>query len=239
MRSFGIDTIGLAVPAAAGGGRRRMKLPRGGVISFSWGRALIEASIPKRIYGHNLSLVTTETLVSEIALMLEEANELMPIWIEDPTELRIARLDVARDFEHVHDPERLLPLIAVRPLRQNWPTSLTGTKGHLNTLKLGASKNWRLSFYDKSHETGHDERALFVLRSEARLRSKTLAQSRWAHNVGGVVRCLADLDDEKLHALARGTFLRVRADEPVTDEKGTSFRLDWDEGSLLSWPPTS
>jgi hypothetical protein len=176
--------------------------------------ARLEFSVPKLARGHNVSPSSVEELRTVVAKVWEEAADLLGIenHIDD---LRIARLDVARDFRadgaaatrHLETLSQAS--FVMKPPVRIYPSSeLAGVQ----TLTIGTNSNWQATLYNKEQEvlaqvkrdperweSDHMraglEDAADRMRYELRLRHSPL------HRHG--IRTVADLNDERLFDVSR------------------------------------
>ena len=215
LTGFGVDTVRVAVPF---GGWRKDGCEstfnnRGGLVlrggASVWlfgGRAMVEASLPRRVFGSNVNPLPFSLLTSATDELISEVGEHLIIRSDlSLEEVSVKRVDIVRDFHNVDQIGPLLQGLSTVPRRR-------GLKRHLHgdvaweTLTVGVGA-WSVSLYDKEAETkgvarpGH-------LRCEIRLRPKRLT-SVWARLHGGCVNVVPDVSTEKMECLARASFEEV------------------------------
>lgn len=231
--AVGIDTIAITLPIVPIGLRaEKLRVPDA-FVRARGDRLWLEASIPNRLWGSNVRPATATEAVTEIDRLVAEASELVTIRDHDLRRAPVVRLDVTRNL---WAPFELRPLfIGLADVRYDarWRAQLLSRRGQMQTLVIGPARAWKVTFYDKFAECS--ERTAFgLMRMEAKLPKKTLAGSAFARKCGGVVTALADLNDAKVAALGKATFLRVGLTKPIADpfERDVAYRFDWDAGSV-------
>ncbi len=224
-----VDTVGVAFPieelacreVVASLPGRRLALAGGGFVAVGVGdSAWVEASLPKRVNGENVSAMPVAEMAGVVRDMVEEACEVVvpgaprtvvgsdgvsrEVSVENP---RVVRLDLVRDFALVD--EALLPVLlsglALVPRGGAVKTRLfaDGRSGRAETLRVGPG-SWAATLYDKHRETG-GLAPQGALRSEFRLRGRQLSSAR-AASLDAVVVALSDVDEAKGERLRRGWF---------------------------------
>lgn len=187
--------------------------PLGGGGTVMWPvakRVKIEASLPKRVGKDNIEGVGLEDAVMILAMAKDEARE----WVtfdEDGGKLahgRVTRLDLVRDFDGVRDVNQVLTGLSTVPVagRSKQTVHADGDRNCAQTLTVGP-KSWKARLYDKHAETD-GLAAQGRVRFEAEMRRDILS-SVWAKANGGMIRQVADLDEQRLRALTVGMFERV------------------------------
>ena len=176
-----VDTVGVAFPVCGMGLRRefrseiaprtRFALSSGGFLSVGVGEmAWVEASLPKRSRGENVSGVTIGEAKELIHEMVEEAclyvepevsreisTESGVTAVVSASNPRIVRLDLVRDFQ-LTDPSRLTDILnglsnIPRDGRTKVRRFADGRTGRAETLRVGPS-SWAATLYDKHVESG-------------------------------------------------------------------------------------
>ena len=245
-----IDTVGLSVPivdadpvgatvtvvkADTPDEQRlyRRKLDGGGFVAWGMGAsAWVEASLPKRLRGHNLEGVTANEAWEALAGLYDEACQFVEVVGDTPDEIRlpdgprsgrfeeakIVRLDVVRDFSGVASAPWLLDGLANVPVtgRARQRRYADAERNRAETLTVGPKAAWAATLYDKAAETaGSDfEADEGSLRFETRLRSDILS-GQWARKRGGSVRAVMDLQEDKVQSFGAAMFERVGFDREV------------------------
>lgn len=235
MREVVVDTVGVAFPVRGMGLRRefrseiaprtRFALSSGGFLSLGVGEmAWVEASLPKRSRGENVSgvtiseakelineMVTEACLYVEPELSREITTESGVRAVVSATNPRIVRLDLVRDFQ-LTDPSRMTDILnglanIPRDGRIKVRRFADGRTGRAETLRVGPS-SWAATLYDKHVESGGlaDKGAL---RCEFRLRSRQLSGQR-VQRLSGPLVSLDDLTVERCELLRLDWFERVR-----------------------------
>lgn len=220
MTTVGIDTLRLVFPIVKclreptvenldrGRGQHWSKwhLDRGGSLGVANGCAWVEASLPHRVHGDNNSALPFPDVAAALADLLGEAGEYVvfnPAAVS-PRLLRVPRVHIVRDFDHIGNPSLLLAGLGRG--RQPGRTTVLRTSfaGVTESVTVGTKTSWSAEMYDKLRESGGFAPAGRV-RFEARLKTRRL-QGGWADAHGGCVRVVADLTEEKMTMLAKGTF---------------------------------
>jgi hypothetical protein len=216
--TMGIDTVGFTFPVVAMDSNARIHLPGGGSVQIRRGWAMIEASLPVRLFGNNIELIPFEWFDRAVTDLLLEAR-----FFTDPCDgaldlrnLKVLRLDCGRDFDDVDHPAALLSSLATIPQRGNIRANLHLKRGVAETLTVGARTSWSGTLYDKHAETGAVA-PKGRLRFEARFRPDRLA-SRWAVPHGGKILVAADAHPDKLRTLTEATFEELHFGSLVTDQ---------------------
>jgi hypothetical protein len=167
-----------------------------------------EFSVPSLLHGHNSIAVSVEEALDTV----DRAMHRTPFeWLDEPSDLRVARLDLVRDFQFSDhraldsfiEGQRLLDL-PYRPPVQTW----TSSSGYSN-LRWGSGKRWRVSVYDKAEE----------------IRSRAFNGRR-----GPEREHLLDLAEEADGILRNELLLR----RPVLKEQGVHTLKDLTEGEAVS-----
>jgi len=221
-----VDTVGVAVPqrqrdfeSGMLGRGERMRLPGGGFVSTGiGGMAWIEASLPKRLSGQNITAVGLEQVPEAIAELVDEARSLVPcedfefaevdlagvvhrVSAENP---KIVRLDLVRDFR-LESPDNLTAVLdGLASVPQHGQSKVQrfadGKSGRAETLRVGPGA-WAATLYDKHRESGGvAERG--HLRAEFRLRARQLRSSRVAA-LESEIYTLEDLEEERCERVRR------------------------------------
>lgn len=161
------------------GARRTLRrLDGGGTLRTGVGdRAVVEASIPKRLHGHNVHPVSWAEAADELRSMWTEARE----YVRPLTAFgdgRVVRIDAVRDFAGVHGFQHFAGSLeqAVKAPRVRSRLYRDRARRGSLTLALGNSQ-WRAALYDKFAESMREE-ARGQIRYEARL------GRRWAERAG-------------------------------------------------------
>ncbi len=233
-----IDTMGVAYPVEAGfetegstakvfgfgttgeSWRYKQNLPGGGFVALGMGgKAWVEASLPKRAGDDNVEALPVGEALEVMRAACEEAGEFCtPDRRRDGyrfEEAKVIRLDPVRDFDGVRHPGALMDGLAGVPRGprekvRRWSDS---ERNQAESLRVGP-KAWGALLYDKHRET--DGRApQGRLRYEARLHGDQLTGA-WARELGAIMRCVADVTEDKVRAIRLGAFERVGFEREVS-----------------------
>jgi hypothetical protein len=231
-------TVQIANPGAGAGEMRkyRANLPGGGFCNWGvYGKAWVEASLPKRAGADNVEPVDVEQAAELLRGMVAEACSLYVTagvaqtvadtdgkraghvyTAENP---RLVRLDLVRDFQlrEAANLRTLLDGLATVPqagrsgVRRFFGKVDEGRDPHLNrgageTLRVGPGA-WAAIAYDKCAETG-GKAPVGRLRTEFRLHHDQLSNVG-AAKAGAVMRSLADVTEVKVERLRRAYFDKV------------------------------
>jgi hypothetical protein len=200
--------------------RFRQSLPGGGFVSLGVaGKAWVEASLPKRAGDDNIEALP---VVEALDVMREACREASSFCTPDRRrkghrfeEAKVIRLDPVRDFDGVRHPGLLLDGLAGIPRGprekvRRWSDS---ERNQAESLRVGP-KAWGALLYDKHRETS-GKAPEGRLRFEARLHSPQLI-SAWARDLGGIMRSVADVNEDKVVAIRLGAFHRVGYEREVS-----------------------
>ncbi len=206
--------------AAGESWRYRHKLPGGGFLSLGMGgKAWVEASLPKRAGDGNVEALPVVEALEVMRSACEEAGKFCePDRRRDGhcfEEAKVVRLDPVRDFDGVRHPGALLDGLAgvprgSREKARRWSDS---ERNQAESLRVGP-KAWGSLLYDKHRETG-GRAPEGRLRYEARLHSDQLTGA-WARDLGAIMRCVADVSEDKVRAIRWAAFERVGFEREVS-----------------------
>ncbi len=200
--------------------RFRQALPSGGFVSLGVaGKAWVEASLPKRSGDDNIEALPVVEALDVMRAACEEANSFCTPDIRRKghrfEEAKVIRLDPVRDFDGVRHPGLLLDGLAGIPRGprekvRRWSDS---ERNQAESLRVGP-KAWGALLYDKHRET-QGKAPEGRVRFEARLHTPQLT-SAWARDQGGIIRVVADVNEEKVRAIRLGAFERVGYEREVS-----------------------
>jgi hypothetical protein len=185
--------------------------------------ATFEFSVPSLLHGHNSIAVSVEEALDAVDRAMRRA----PFeWLDEPGNLRMARLDLVRDFQFSDDGalnsfiegQRLLDP-PYRPPVQTW----TSSSGYTN-LRWGTGKRWRVSVYDKAAEIrarafkgrcGPERDRLLALAEQASgiLRNELLLRRPVLKEQG--MNTMNDLTTDKAQRLHRKYFERAGLNQEI------------------------
>lgn len=214
---IGLDTVRFTVPVLGWRDsapdkvfdrRSRMVLDGGARVEFEsctgQGNAYVEASLPKVMVGDNLNPLPVSDMEAAVESVVASLDDYVVTGAHRGlVDLRVLRLDIARDFHGVAHAGVLLRGLDRVARPRTIHSRLHGHGDRPETLTVG-TKSWSLTAYDKNVETGGAAEPGH-LRCEVRLRAKRLVQ-RWAAAHGGLVKVLADVTEEKMASLSKATF---------------------------------
>lgn len=165
----------------------------------------LEFSAPNLALGTNDHPLALDDLHPLIRDVFAESHEQVR-WRRDGDaidylHLRVARIDIVRDF---HDVEHL-PLIldGLDHLARATRGRQTRERGKAQQLSIGPARSWQGKLYDKHAQSS--TAASGTLRFEATLRHARLIQE-WAATHGGIVDTVADLTHDSILPKGRATF---------------------------------
>jgi len=200
--------------------RYRQMLPGGGFLALGMGgKAWVEASLPKRVGDENVEALPVVVALEVMRSACEEAAEFCT---PDRTrkghrfeEAKVIRLDPVRDFDGVRHPGALMDGLAGVPRGprekvRRWSDS---ERNQAESIRVGP-KAWGALLYDK-HRESDGKAPEGRLRFEVRLHSDQMTGA-WARDLGAIMRCVGDVNEEKVTAIRRGAFERVGYDREVS-----------------------
>lgn len=195
------------------------------------GRAWVEASLPKRIDGANVEAVGVDEGLELARELYREASQFCtPVQNGKRFEMsKLVRLDPVRDFDGVHHAGELLNGLAAvtRPVVQKVRRFADAERNKAETLRVGP-KAWGSTLYDK-HAESKGEAAPGRVRYEGRFHLAQL-ESQWAKSIGGCMRLVADVTEEKVRALTVSSFNRVGFDREVVGKSSVAEAVFGDNG---------
>lgn len=188
-------------------------------------QASFEYSIPTLLRGHNLIPAPAKDALHAAAWIMEKSRPCL-IWLAGPSDLKVNRLDIARDFrvqdrsalDAFVEGQRRLPL-PYGPRVQTWTEDI----GYTN-LRRGTGTRWHCEIYDKhrqmqalAHQVapGRAREARLAMAEEADgwFRCEVMLRRQVLQEQG--VETFADVTDEKLAQLHRKYFQRSGFDREV------------------------
>lgn len=184
--------------------------------------ASAEFSAPRVLEGEN-TIPASLSAVGEAVRIVHSRAERAVTWLVDHSHLELRRLDIARDFTGIPDPQVILDLLGRGRVSRCTP-SIYPTQGGMTTQTVyRETTRWKTRLYargphyrDKAHsarpedrrrllELAHRERA--TVRFEVQLRGDVLRDAG--------VRVLADLTEDWVWEQARHYFTRGGHDLPI------------------------
>jgi hypothetical protein len=217
VTGFGIDTIRVVVPLA-GRMLRETKVPNGGTAFSYLGNAYVEASLPKREYGHNWTPLPIRDLYGALTGLMVDLSRVAPIDTDelDIMRLRVNRLDVPRDFDNVEDIGNVLLSLACAPRAGRVHTHLhrRGASSHFQTLEVG-NGSWGDRIYDK-HEESRGQAPAGRMRNETQYRPARF-RTAWCRQNGGAIHVVGDISEQKCWALTTATFMDVGFNQVICE----------------------
>ena len=175
--SVGVDTVAVVIPnvewilAEGVAPPRRTVVPGGGTAYGARGWAVVEASLPKREYGHNVALLPVHDLFGACQRLVKDARDVFEF--ADPTSFRLNRIDLSTNF-HVDVPvSPFLAGLALDARTSGMSIRLERSSGYTWESLYVARKSWLARLYDKFAESKRAD-AADVLRFEVELRKDAL-----------------------------------------------------------------
>jgi hypothetical protein len=222
----GIDTAAALFPIVHASNesyrssRRPVRLGNGARLSWARGVARLEFSAPKLLYGHNVQLVESMSLVRELcSASFEEAED----WVHatgGPDTMRLCRLDLARNFTVPSWPPHAMALAPLlRAPRTLASTHRSGLRQDDFGVGIG-NHRWAAYAYDKFLESGLTE-ARNIVRFEYRMMRLVIR----AYDVS------FDTSMERLNTLCKAAFLNCGFGARVRSQ-GLSLALRLREAGL-------
>jgi hypothetical protein len=179
-----------------------------------WGKVEFNPSRMADPSGHGLA--TVQETHDGLAEALQMARQVIA-WDAQAGEMRVKRLDVARDFFDVERPEFVVR--GLGPIRRPWArlnlVHFDPSRNGAQTLMVG-SRSGVVRLYDKHEET---EGAV----PEGTLRWECEARDSWCERYGGV-RTMSDVSDESVERLASDRWEwsamghEISADERIVEQ---------------------